>query len=136
MTPSLARYIVPLVRWLLPAFVVSIVLLGAGGVATSHDIHAARTPTEEAVFHFYATWMRPPDRTMSCCSMQDCHVVQIKKEDGLWYFKDDLFAHAWRQIPAGRLEQNTGDPRESPDGQSHACFNSMYILCVVLGSGQ
>ncbi len=63
-------------------------------------------------------------------------MVPIKQEGGFWYYRDDIFTHTWRQIPPGRLEHNWNDARESPDGQSHVCFNQMYTLCAVLGSGQ
>ncbi len=112
-----------------------LLLLPMAGLA--HDISKARTPTEEAVFGFYATWMRPPERSMSCCSLHDCHVVEIKKMNGKWYFLDKFTAaFGWREIPEDRIEHNTPAPRESPDGSSHACFNAMYVLCAVLGSGQ
>ncbi len=115
----------------------ALLLLLLSAPALAHDHTTARTPTEEAVFYFYATWMRPPERSMSCCSMQDCHVVEVKKTNGKWYFLDKFTtAYGWREIPEGRLEHNTADPRESPDGSSHACFNAMYVLCAVLGSGQ
>ncbi len=124
-------------RWLspVPLLVVLISLLWPGA-AVSHDPGTARNATEAAVFEFYTTWMRPPERTFSCCSMQDCHVVEIRREGGRYYFLDNIYTHGWRQIPEDRLEHNWSDARESPDGQSHACFNPMYVLCVVLGSGQ
>ncbi len=133
-SPRLTRYITG-VRWLLP-ILTFVVLLGTAGVATSHDPVTAKTPEELRVFHFYATWYRPPERTFSCCNMQDCHVVQIRRQGQTFYFLDNIYQFGWREIPPGRLEQNTSDPRESPDGNSHVCFNGMYVLCAVLGSGQ
>ncbi len=125
------------VRWLLPVLLlVTVSLLLTTVVATSHDIHAAKSPEEARVFHFYATWMRPPERSMSCCNMQDCHTVEVKRESGRWFFMDKYYFRDWREIPSDRLEQNYSDPRESPDGSSHVCFNSGYVLCAVLGSGQ
>ncbi len=114
------------------------ILAQASMMAHAHDIATAKSPEEARVFQFYATWMRPPERSMSCCNMQDCHTVQVKRTGGEWYFLDaiDQQPPAWRQIPPGRLEQNVSDPRESPDGESHVCFNRMYVLCAVLGSGQ
>ena len=125
------------VRWLLPVLALTLPALSPG-VAISHDHNTAKSPEEARVFDFYATWYRPSERTYSCCSMQDCHVVEIKREGSKYYFLDRI-SYAWptwREIPPDRLEHNARDPRESPDGQSHACFNSMYVLCVVLGSGQ
>ncbi len=114
--------------------IVTLSLLSAG-TAISHDPGTAKSATEAAVFNFYATWMRPPERSMSCCSTNDCHVVQIKREGDTYYFLD-IYEHRWRAIPPDRLEHNASDPRESPDGSSHVCFNSMFVLCAVLGSGQ
>ncbi len=105
--------------------------------ANAHDVSTAKSPEEARVFDFYATWYRPPERTYSCCNTNDCHVVEIKRESGRWLFLD-LISYGkptWREIPPDRLEHNASDPRESPDGNSHVCFNSMYVLCAVLGSG-
>ena len=127
------------VRWLFPVPLLVVSVLLVPGAATSHDAATARNPTEKAVFEFYATWMRPPGRFYSCCNMQDCHVVQIKQEKGRWLFLD-TFSYSdgghWRVIPPDILEQNASDPRESPDGNSHVCFNASVVLCAVLGSGQ
>ena len=107
------------------------------GTATSHDLSAAKTPTEEAVFGFYLTWKRMPERAMSCCGNEDCHIVQVQKTNGKWYFLDRFTnSSGWREIPEERLEHNAADPRESPDGNSHVCFTPNYVLCAVLGSGQ
>ncbi len=72
---------------------------------------------------------------MSCCGPNDCQIVQVKHtEDDRWYFRDPQ-QHTWREIPDDRIENNQPDARESPDGQSHVCFNPAYVLCAVLGSG-
>ncbi len=113
-----------------------LLLLGSTVLTYAHDVGKARTATEEAVFSFYATWYRPPERAFSCCDMKDCRVVEIKLEKARWFFMDNVYQHAWRDIPDDRIESNTRDPRESPDGNSHVCFNAMYVLCAVLGSGQ
>ncbi len=133
-TPRLVKYIRG-VRWLLPAVVVSSALLSPG-VATSHDPGTAQSPEEARVFYFYQTWYRIPDRTFSCCNMNDCHVVQIRQEGGQYYFLDNIYVHGWRLIPPARLEHNATDPRESPDGNSHVCFIASNVYCAVLGSGQ
>ena len=125
------------VRWL--ALTLPVVFgLQLTGPASSHDPGTARDATEARVFDFYQTWFRPPERTYSCCNMQDCHVVDVRREGDRWYFLDKISygAPTWRAIPPDRLEHNASDSRESPDGQSHVCFNSMYVLCAVLGSGQ
>jgi hypothetical protein len=120
-------------------YLLGVALMVLGAIpAYPHDASHAKTATEAAVFDFYATWMRPPGRSYSCCNMNDCHVVEIKREGGRYSFLDRLSfgAPLWREIPEDRLEHNAADPRESPDGSSHVCFNSMYVLCAVLGSGQ
>jgi hypothetical protein len=68
--------------------------------------------------------------------MNDCHVVEIRREGEQYYFLDNIYVHGWRLIPPDRLEHNDSDPRESPDGSSHVCFNENLVLCAVLGSGQ
>ncbi len=135
MTASWFVKYISCVRWLSPILLI-VVLLMSTGAATSHDPGTAQNATEAAVFRFYASWFRPPERKMSCCSLNDCHTVQVKREGERYYFLDNIYAHGWRFIPAERLEQNAADPRESPDGSNHVCFNQMYVLCAVLGSGQ
>ncbi len=134
---QIAKYISG-VRWLSPIPLGVAYVLLSTGAATSHDPTTAKTATEARVFDFYQTWNRLPERRLSCCNMMDCHVVEIKQRDGRWFFLDRIthFAPVWREIPPERLEQNAADPRESPDGSSHVCFNQSYVLCAVLGSGQ
>jgi len=41
----------------------------------------------------------------------------------------------WVPIPDSILEENLPDPRESPDGGSHACIGrDGVVLCAVRGS--
>lgn len=103
--------------------------------APAHDFNAAATPEEARVYKFYDSWYRPPNRQFSCCHRSDCHVVDVKREDGRWFFFDPSM-QLWRFIPEDRLEHNAPDARESPDGRNHVCYNTMYVLCAVLGSGQ
>lgn len=104
--------------------------------APAHDVTPAMTETERAVARFYSTWYRPPLRQYSCCNMNDCHVVEVKQEDGRWFFFDPA-KQSWRYIPEDRLEHNAGaDARASPDGRNHVCYNLISVLCAVLGSGQ
>jgi hypothetical protein len=119
----------------------ALILIGLLGLllaspAHGHDMAKAHTRTEERVFEFYSTWMRPPERNFSCCDQRDCTVVEIKREGTHWFFMDKIYQHGWRYIPEDRLEHNWTDARESPDGSSHVCFNATYVLCAVLGSGQ
>ncbi len=118
--------------WL--AIAVWLVMLAA--LAHGHDSHTAKSPSEARVFDFYTSWYRPPERVYSCCSKEDCRVVEIKQDKGRWFFLDKVYQLGWREIPPDRLEHTASDPRESPDGNSHVCFNAMYVLCAVLGSGQ
>ncbi len=123
------------VRWLFPASIVILALLSVG-TATSHDSGTAQSLEEARVFHFYSTWYRIPDRTFSCCNMNDCHTVEIRREGEQYFFLDNVYTHSWRLIPPARLEHNAKDPRESPDGSSHVCFIASNVYCAVLGSGQ
>ncbi len=130
----------PAPRWMTLTWVYLVVLFVAlligSPAAYPHDPSTAKTPTEAVVFDFYHTWMRPPGRTMSCCGPNDCRVVRVKHtEDDRWYFRDPQ-QQLWREIPDDRIEGNRPDARESPDGQSHVCYNSAFVLCAVLGSGQ
>ncbi len=103
---------------------------------TSAYAHDMPTNAEEArTYAFYKSWKRPPDRMMSCCGGEDCHAVDVKQENGHWAFFDKLQG-LWRRIPDDRLEHNFADARESVDGRNHVCYNTMYVLCAVLGSGQ
>ncbi len=136
MTGSRAVKYIGGMNWLATILSVIALILPSAGPASSHDPGKARNATEAAVFNFYQTWYRIPERTYSCCDMKDCHIVEIRREGERYYFLDNVYEHAWRPIPPDRLEHNAKDPRESPDGSSHVCFNSMFVLCAVLGSGQ
>ena len=122
------------VLYLIAMLVVAIVITSLWP-AHAHDASMASSPEEARVFAFYKSWQRMPDRRMSCCSDQDCHAVDIKRENGKYFFFDKTQL-LWREIPEDRIESNASDPRESPDGRNHVCYNTMYVLCAVLGSGQ
>ncbi len=92
---------------------------------------------------FYESWKTPvnrmPDgsRNISCCSKQDCDIVEyVKYIDGkLWMQrrKDG----EWLLIPPEKLEHNYDDARDSPDGFSHMCSQPQgsNVYCAVLGAG-
>lgn len=91
---------------------------------------------------FYNTWLQPSvlgnPRSTSCCDQKDCYPTVIKKIGDHWFAqrREDL---KWIRIPEGKLEHNQGDPRESPDHQSHVCMQPPNygdnVWCAVLGSG-
>lgn len=103
----------------------------------------AQHTTAEHELHqkFYSNWMRPggegrQHRYTSCCSQRDCSPATIVMKDGRYYVRNHKMApNQDVLIPERLLESNQPDPRESPDGQSHACLDHTgQVLCVVLGS--
>ena len=105
---------------------------------------AQHRPEDMEIHHkFYQNWQRPDfrndkhERTNSCCNKRDCEPVEIIYENGHYYAK---LRTATRPvlIPDNLIEANQPDPRESPDGLSHVCWNhtNNMILCAVLGSGE
>lgn len=102
---------------------------------------AQEHPAQDMQLHnkFYSSWFIPnagAPRVYSCCNQQDCAPAETKRENGHWYGKRRTDAN-WIQIPDALIESNQGDPRESPDGQSHLCVNAGNgrVLCAVLGGG-
>jgi hypothetical protein len=118
------------------AFLIAFICIVFSFKAWGHDAEMAKDPDEARVFAFYDGWKRPPARFYSCCSKTDCHVVDLKRDEHgkLMFF--DTSQQLWRVIPEEIIESNLADPRESPDGRNHVCYNSMYVFCAVLGSGQ
>ena len=96
---------------------------------------------------FYSNWYRPdldlrdprgdPNgrRLNSCCNKQDCEPAEIVYQNG-HYFAKLRTANGPVLIPDVIIEANQSDPRESPDGRSHVCWNhtTNAIYCAVLGS--
>jgi len=88
--------------------------------------------------HFYSTWKMPDRRYqgaryVSCCSDRDCYPTAFKNIDGIW-FAFHRETGKWIVVPPAKIEQNTVDPRESPDGQGHLCAGSSgAVYCAVLG---
>lgn len=115
-----------------------LLLLLISPAAAQHHGH----PPQDAQLHdeFYNTWLRPNHgypRAASCCNKHDCYPTRIERRGASWYAqrRED---HAWIRIPQGLLEHEQNDPRESPDGQSHACMPPPtvgdVVYCAVLGS--
>jgi len=95
-------------------------------------------PPQDSAIHeqFYATWLIPNGgnrRVQSCCNLRDCYPAEIKLENGNYYAKSQW--GEWIAIPPSKLEHLQSDPRESPDGRSHACIAGHNVLCAVLGDG-
>lgn len=89
---------------------------------------------------FYAKWLIPNpggDRSSSCCSERDCYSTAIRLRAGRYEARRREDGK-WIVVPDGILEQNQGDPRESPDGASHVCMQppgiNDRVYCAVLGS--
>lgn len=111
----------------------------------AHDEHMATTPDQTKVFEFYRTWMRPGGgyaglghRFQSCCNRTDCFPVgEIRKTKGNYYvrlrYPNGELSHEYF-VRNEVLESNQHDPRESPDGMSHACVIGGSIVCFVEGS--
>lgn len=80
------------------------------------------------VDRFYSTWFSPrpygaPEnrRTASCCNHTDCKAVRVRFHEG----KEQVWWEPWQKwvdVPADVIEQDQPDPRDSPDGQNHACI--------------
>lgn len=92
--------------------------------------------------HFYSKWNRPDlrktdgSRYYSCCNRQDCFAVKELRPlpNGDWEVLDQD-GTTWVRFPANKIEHNTPDPEESPDGMTHACIipSTKVPLCLVLG---
>lgn len=106
----------------------------------SRPVGAQEHPAADMALHdkFYLGWRVPnagAERISSCCNQQDCAPADTKHESGHWYGRRRMDA-SWILIPDSLIESNQGDPRESPDGQSHLCVHpGGRVLCAVLGGG-
>jgi hypothetical protein len=95
-----------------------------------------RHPQKDAPIHerFYNTWMRPDDRTISCCDLQDCYPAEFKNEGGTWFFRRREDGE-WMVIPASKFESE----RDNPDGRNHICARKTgemwLVFCAILGHG-
>ncbi len=103
---------------------------------------------EGAVGNFYKTWRQPDlvnlgSRYVSCCGEADCRPIYDFKKTGAPYgawairvINNDLTISQWYTVSDRVWEDQTPDPRESPDGRGHACINAGRVVCAVRASGQ
>jgi hypothetical protein len=90
---------------------------------------------EGVVGKFYQSWKIPPKREVSCCDEKDCYQTRFKTEGGTVFFLHRETG-TWMVIPSDKLEENTADPRDSPDGLNHVCANAWgVVFCAVRGGG-
>ena len=98
---------------------------------------------EDAVGKFYQNWQIPSSgwnngkRGGSCCNRTDCRpVVNMRRGGGgtqvQMQERDGSLSH-WYTVPDDRWEDQQPDPRESPDGRSHACVRTGIVICAVRG---
>jgi hypothetical protein len=120
----------------------AIVALAAVALATAVVASRAQHnhPAEDVAIHekFYASWMRPDNPLISCCSSEDCYPVAARFRDGNWQAmrRED---GKWLTIPANKIERN----RDSPDGRNHLCaptpsredWVESGVYCFSVGGG-
>jgi hypothetical protein len=120
-------------------------MMALAGSARAHDAHLALSVEDQKIYEFYAHWMRPKGnfagmahRGASCCNKTDCFpVVEIRLSGGRYSIRVQTprgISPEYRVDPA-IIESNQTDPRESPDGKSHACIIGGMVACFVEGSG-
>lgn len=102
------------------------------GAVVGIGIAKAQHPSQDQAIHdlFYSTWMRPDDRTKSCCGEQDCYPVEARMSDGQWFFKQ-RHTGIWQPVPQERVETD----RDNPDGRNHVCEANGQVYCFIAGSG-
>lgn len=103
-------------------------------MSASHAQEAHGHTHAGAAGQFYQNWMRPDNRSISCCHDKDCAPAQSKLVDGKWQARNSD-AEPWLDIPESRVERE----RDSPDGRSHLCkagtFGNMLVYCFLPASG-
>jgi hypothetical protein len=118
----------------------SLLLLSGSALAQDHT-------HDGAVGKFYQTWQIPDPsgfysgkRVGSCCNKMDCRpVVEMRRADfggAAWevqLLEPDGRLSPWYRVPDAKWEDQQADPRESPDGQSHACVRNGVVICAVRG---
>jgi hypothetical protein len=92
-----------------------------------------RHPQGDAALHdaFYSKWMRPDDRSKSCCSKQDCRPARayFDRERRKW-IAWSVVRSQWMEIPERIIERE----RDVPTGP-HLCENTSGLLCFGVGNG-
>jgi hypothetical protein len=119
-------------RWLIiAAALIGLTLLLLYPLARAHaqeHHHPGKVITGD-VGRFYSGWMRPDDRSQSCCDRRDCDSTDARMENGRWRAYSRL-QNRWIDIPATRVERE----REIPPG-AHLCENSAGVICFGVGGG-
>jgi hypothetical protein len=117
------------IKAILPFALPLIILLALAAAAWAQEhIHPGKVITGD-VGRFYGSWMRPDDRSQSCCDRRDCDSTDARIENGRWRAYSRL-QNRWIDIPATRVERE----REIPPG-AHLCENSAGVICFAAGSG-
>lgn len=97
---------------------------------SEEEIHHHAGESAE-VDQFYSTWMRPDNRSLSCCNKVDCYATQVKNYGGTWFARH---RETGDFIPVAdtKIEYD----RDSPDGRSHMCATPFKIVyCLKIGGG-
>jgi hypothetical protein len=136
--------------FVLAAVVGFVVLLHMARPARAHEHQAGESAEQARVVEFYRSWRRPKGefsiqhRTPMCCyaegANQDCFpVAEMRKgADGVPEIRLDTqtaYGSRWYPLNTGVEEDKQPDPRESPDGRSHACIVGQAVVCYVPGQG-
>ena len=113
----------------------SIVMLAAASHVARGQGHSGHPPQDQAIHEkFYSNWMRPEDRSLSCCNQHDCYPTLFKKEGGTWFAlrRED---GEWIPIPEATIEYD----RDNPDGRNHVCMQEPgyqnRVYCAIIGGG-
>jgi hypothetical protein len=124
-----------MMSWVIVMLVTAIIVAGLTR-ASSQEAPAHNHPEADAPIHekFYNTWMRPDNRTLSCCNLQDCYPAEFKNVGGTWFYKRREDG-TWLPIPATKFELE----RDSPDGRNHVCAQPPglvdTVFCAITGGG-
>jgi hypothetical protein len=125
--------------------------------ARAHEHQPGETDEQARIVQFYKTWLRPkgdfsiPHRQNSCCfaagDSQDCFPVLADRDvghgheimldvEGASTLAQSHYGGRWFPVKDHIEENIQPDPRESPDGRSHACVTQGgVVVCYVPGYG-
>jgi hypothetical protein len=123
-----------------------LILLALALLLLLSPAHAQDHTHDGDVGQFYQSWQKPDPglgadrRNGSCCNKKDCRpVVAMRAASGgrasweVQLLEPDGSLSSWYRVPDGLWEDQQPDPRESPDGQSHACERNGRVICAVRG---
>ena len=110
-------------------------------------VHRARAEDhthDGGVGNFYQSWQIPGvlgvyggNRGGSCCNKMDCRPIVGMRHSGggtqIQMQEPDGKLSGWYTVPDKKWEDQQADPRESPDGRSHACVRNGAVICAVRG---